>query len=102
MLWNLEAQNWDDRLLQLFALNRAWLPQCRPNCHDYGRIVGTQIPVKAVHGDQPAALFANGEPDPETVYINIGTGAFVLESISAMFIVAVVTRNRTHSIPSTV
>jgi glycerol kinase len=35
------------------------------------------VPLTVVTGDQPAALFAWGEPDPDTLFVNIGTGAFV-------------------------
>ena len=36
------------------------------------------IPVTAVNGDQNAAVYSLGEPDPGTAIINLGTGAFVL------------------------
>ena len=35
------------------------------------------MPLKVSTGDQPAALFMSGPPDKESVYINIGTGAFL-------------------------
>jgi glycerol kinase len=39
-----------------------------------------RIPLEIVTGDQSAALFAFGEPDPDTVYANLGTGAFLQRS----------------------
>jgi len=78
LLWNLHTRDWDDWLLRLFSLDRRHLPQPCPIRHDYGLLQGTQIPVRAVTGDQGAALFADGPAQPETGYINIGTGAFIL------------------------
>jgi len=34
------------------------------------------VPLRICQGDQPAALFADGMPQPDCAYINIGTGAF--------------------------
>jgi len=36
-----------------------------------------KIPLTIVTGDQAAALFAHGEPDQKSIYITIGTGAFI-------------------------
>ena len=33
--------------------------------------------MTVVTGDQPAALYADGEPDSDSIYINLGTGAFI-------------------------
>jgi len=37
----------------------------------------TPLPLTVCTGDQAAALFAHGEIQPDTVYLNIGTGAFL-------------------------
>jgi len=78
LLWNLLARDWDDSLLQLFNIPRCVLPECRPILYDYGVTVSGGIPLRAVNGDQTAALYAQGMPVKKTVTVNIGTGAFVL------------------------
>jgi glycerol kinase len=78
LLWNLHHRNWDDALLELFRIPRQVLPTCVPICTDFGLTRLGNIPVKAVNGDQTAALYAHGKPSGNTILVNIGTGAFVL------------------------
>ncbi len=78
LLWNLGQRDWDDWLLELFGIPRELLPDSRPICADYGVTTTGMIPVTAVNGDQTAALYAQGRPNPSTIRVNIGTGAFVL------------------------
>jgi glycerol kinase len=82
LLWNLGQRDWDDWLLGLFGIDRDLLPACRPICADYGVTATGAIPVTAVNGDQTAALYARGQPDPDTIRVNIGTGAFVLMPVT--------------------
>lgn len=79
LLCNLESFDWDKTLLDLFGIPQSCLPRCVPNQFNYGHLqVGScAIPLKVSTGDQAAALFMSGPPDDETVYINIGTGAFL-------------------------
>ncbi|MGB5179023.1 MAG: FGGY family carbohydrate kinase [Gammaproteobacteria bacterium] len=77
-LWNQQWRDWDSTLLEYFDIPLRVLPHCKPICCDYGSVQGTAIPVRAVNGDQTAALYAQGIPSGNTVTINIGTGAFVL------------------------
>jgi glycerol kinase len=79
LLWNLNSRDWDDRLLALFGLPREPLPRCRPSTWEFGtlRYPGGEVPITRVTGDQSAALFAFGEPELDTAYVNVGTGAFV-------------------------
>jgi glycerol kinase len=79
LLWNLSRNNWDPDLLQLFTIPESLLPRCVPSFYEFGSIE-TQagpVPLKLVTGDQSAAIFAYGELQPDTAYINVGTGAFV-------------------------
>jgi glycerol kinase len=78
LLWNLRTRDWDNELLELFGIPRAVLPACRPIRTDYGLTVSGDIPLRAVNGDQTAALYALGAPHDNTILVNIGTGAFVL------------------------
>lgn len=78
LLWNLHTRDWDDELLGLFGIPRTLLPACLPIRTAYGRIGSGAIPLRAVNGDQTAALYALGAPPDDTILVNIGTGAFVL------------------------
>jgi glycerol kinase len=79
LLWNLQTLNWDPRLLELFGVPAETLPSCVPTRHAFGTLSGNdqRIPVAIVTGDQSAALFALGTPSVDTIYVNIGTGAFI-------------------------
>ncbi len=78
LLVNLDTGNWDESLLRLFGLPAEPLPECVPSRHDFGRLAGaSHIPLKVVTGDQSAAMYAYGPLQPDTAYINAGTGAFV-------------------------
>jgi glycerol kinase len=77
-LFNLESLDWDPTLLELFDVPREPLPQCVPNLYDYGQLADApNIPLRLVNGDQATALYAYGNLQPSTAYLNIGTGAFL-------------------------
>ena len=79
LLWNLQGNNWDDSLLELFGIPRAILPQCKHHNSHFGNLTLSKhaIPFTASARDQGASLFARGWPDKNACYINIGTGAFI-------------------------
>jgi glycerol kinase len=79
LLWDLHTGDWSDELLGACGILRQNLPRCVPSRDEYGtlRVGGRPVPLNIVTGDQSAALFAWGEPDSETLFVNIGTGAFV-------------------------
>ena len=79
LLFDLRAGDWSDMLLGRFGIERDCLPRCVPSRHPFGflRVAGHRVPLTVVTGDQPAALFAWGEPDADILFVNIGTGAFV-------------------------
>lgn len=78
-LWSLQHHDWDDYLLGMFGIERGNLPRCVPTFADYGHLAieGIELPLTLVTGDQAAALYAYGQLQPDTAYINIGTGAFI-------------------------
>jgi glycerol kinase len=85
LLWDSARRDWSAELLQLFGIERAWLPVCAPTRAPYGvlrlgegaALASRPIGLCAVTGDQSAIPFALGAPDPMSVYINLGTGAFL-------------------------
>ncbi len=81
-LWNLKKHSWDDELLELFGIPISALPHCVPSIHHYGTIELDElnIPLRLVTGDQSAAMYAYGHLQPDTAYVNTGTGAFISRS----------------------
>jgi glycerol kinase len=79
LLWNLQRNDWDDSLLELFNIPRTLLPKCLYHNSRFGDLAlgEIKIPFTASARDQGASLFARGLPDKDACYINIGTGAFI-------------------------
>ncbi len=80
LLFDVQALDWSNALLGSFGLARALLPECRPDCSHFGHFRG--IPFEVCAGDQNAVPFAFGAPDPEARYLNLGTGAFLLQPLA--------------------
>lgn len=82
LLWDRSSGDWSAELLQLFGVSRECLPQAVRSRHAWGhlRLGSHRIPLTIVTGDQSAALFAFGKPRSDTVYANLGTGAFVQQA----------------------
>ncbi|MGF1603137.1 MAG: glycerol kinase GlpK [Thermosynechococcaceae cyanobacterium] len=82
MLLNLESQQWDEHLLDLFGIPAHILPQLQPSLGEFGRtdteLLGTAIPITAIFGDQQAALFAHGCDRPGLLKCTYGTGCFLV------------------------
>ena len=79
LLANVARADWDDSLLVLFGVARATLPICVATRHEFGglRVGARVLPFTILTGDQAAALFTFGAPRSDTLYANLGTGAFV-------------------------
>lgn len=78
LLFDIERLDWSMELATLFDIPVSILPACKPVIHDYGNLAPLDIHVTAVCGDQTAALYAQGEWQPGSAFINLGTGAFIL------------------------
>ena len=79
LLWHIHRKDWDQFLLEKFAIALDTLPVCVPTSHNYGtfELAGCKIPLTVVTGDQSSALYAYGDLQYDTAYVNLGTGAFV-------------------------
>ena len=80
LLFDPAVLDWSPPLLEAFAIPAAVLPRCVGTVHEFGTLAldsGRTVPLRAVSGDQSAAIFAFGPPDPTTGYVNVGTGAFL-------------------------
>lgn len=82
LLFNIHTQQWDDELLQLFAIPRNVLPDVRNSADDYGEtdpdLLGGPIPIAGVIGDQQAALFGQACFEPGMCKSTYGTGCFMV------------------------
>lgn len=78
-LFDLSTGAWSDELCALFGVPRALLPEVRPSAGDFGA-TARGWPLRAVLGDQQAALFGHGCTQPGGAKCTYGTGAFVLRN----------------------
>ena len=80
LLMDLQRGEWDDELLRLFNIPRALLPEIHPSAADFGHttLLGGQIRIGGVAGDQQAALFGQGCTRPGQAKNTYGTGCFLL------------------------
>jgi len=77
-LFDIQALTWSPTLSDWFDVPLDRLPACQPVKAMYGSLRDGAIPVTALAGDQNAAWFACGAPDPDVALVNLGSGAFVL------------------------
>ncbi|HEC15883.1 MAG TPA: hypothetical protein ENI99_04810 [Sedimenticola sp.] len=78
LLFDIERLAWSEELLELFDIPPQCLPRPLPLRGEWGLLDEYDIPLKAVCGDQNAALYAQGPLPEKTAAINLGTGAFIL------------------------
>lgn len=82
MLYNINAQAWDESLLELFNIPASLLPKVLPSSALYGKtdaaIFGLEIPLGGAAGDQQAATFGQSCLTPGMVKNTYGTGCFLL------------------------
>ncbi|MEO0457690.1 MAG: glycerol kinase GlpK [Cyanobacteria bacterium P01_A01_bin.114] len=82
LLMNLTEQRWDPALLKIFNIPEHILPEIKPSQGQFGTttadILGVEIPIMAILGDQQAALFAHGCDQPGLLKCTYGTGAFLV------------------------
>lgn len=82
MLFNIFEKKWDEELLRMMDIPENLLPQVVDSSGVVGMldkdILGREIPVAALAGDQHAALFGQGCFTPGLCKNTYGTGCFVL------------------------
>jgi glycerol kinase len=82
MMYNIFEKCWDEELLRMLDVPAAVLPQVVDSSCVVGMldasILGREIPVAALAGDQHAALFGQGCFTPGMCKNTYGTGCFVL------------------------
>ncbi|MDZ8188650.1 MAG: glycerol kinase GlpK [Nostoc sp. ChiSLP02] len=82
MLMNLKTCEWDAILLEIFQIPAHILPQIQPSLGIFGvtnaTLLGVEIPIAAILGDQQAALFGHGCHRPGLMKCTYGTGSFLV------------------------
>ena len=82
MLFNINTLEWDRELCELFDVPASMLPEVKESSCSFGytdaKILGAEIPIAGVAGDQQAALFGQGCFDIGEVKNTYGTGGFLL------------------------
>lgn len=85
MLFNINTLKWDEELLEIFNIPSSMLPEVLPSSHIFGhtdsKILGAEIAIGGVAGDQQAALFGQCCFNPGELKNTYGTGAFLLMNI---------------------
>jgi glycerol kinase len=82
MLLNIASGQWDDTLLETFGIPPHMMPTIKPSVGLFGHtdpaILGVEIPITAIFGDQQAALYGHGCDRPGLLKCTYGTGAFLV------------------------
>ena len=82
MIFNIHTGDWDDELLQILDIPRSLLPEVRSSSEVYGKtaegLLGAQVPIAGIAGDQQAATFGQAALKPGMVKNTYGTGCFML------------------------
>jgi len=81
-LYDIHRGDWDEGLAEIFGVPRAMLPQVLPSSHLYGTtaktMLGAEVPIAGIAGDQQAALFGQGCHEAGMAKNTYGTGCFLL------------------------
>ncbi len=82
MLFDIHKRCWDSQLCDLFGIPISMLPEVRPSSGDFGTasadVLGGNIPICGVAGDQQSALFGQCCTKPGQAKNTYGTGCFLL------------------------
>lgn len=95
MLFDIHNNSWDGELLKILQIPATMLPEVKDSSDDFGMtessLLGAQIPVRGVAGDQQAALIGQACFQPGMVKSTYGTGCFIVLNTGQT---AVTSRNR--------
>lgn len=87
MLFNIHTQSWDEMLLRAMNIPHAMLPEIVDSSQVIGMmdasILGKEIPIASLAGDQHAALYGQACFAPGMAKNTYGTGCFLLMNTGA-------------------
>ena len=82
LMFNINTNKWDNEILRKLNIPKSILPEVKNSADYFGKtskkIVGEEIPINAVLGDQQAAAVGQACFDKGSVKSTYGTGAFVM------------------------
>ena len=82
MLFNINTLDWDDELLKVMNIPRCMLPSLVQSsgfvANTAEEVLGAEIPISGIAGDQQAALFGQTCFDKGSAKNTYGTGCFIL------------------------
>ena len=80
MLYDINELCWDEKLLKIFTVPASMLPKVCSSGEIYGsfNLMGEEIPICAIAGDQQSALFGSGCFNAGEAKNTYGTGCFLL------------------------
>jgi len=82
MMYNINTNKWDNEILKKLNIPKSILPNVKNSADDFGitskKIVGEEIPINAVLGDQQAAAVGQTCFEKGSIKSTYGTGAFAL------------------------
>ena len=85
LIYNINTNEWDDSLLNLFEVPKSILPKIANSSDDFGltsnKLFGKEIPITGIAGDQQASLFGQSCFYPGDAKCTYGTGCFLLTNI---------------------
>ncbi|HDK35498.1 MAG TPA: glycerol kinase, partial [Bacteroidetes bacterium] len=84
LCFNIHTLRFDDDLLRIFDIPETLLPEVKESGADFGhtakKLLGREIPITGILGDQQAAFFAHGGWQEGVIKNTYGTGLFVVTS----------------------
>ena len=85
MLFDIDRRRWDPGLLRTFGVPASMLPEVRTSTSSFGAtpLLGREIPITGIAGDQQAALFGQGCARPGAMKNTYGTGGFLMVNTGA-------------------
>jgi len=82
LMYNINTNKWDEEILKKLNIPKSILPKVKNSADNFGitskKIVGLEIPINAVLGDQQAAAVGQACFDSGSTKSTFGTGAFVI------------------------
>ena len=92
MLFNININKWDDEILNKLKIPKKILPKVKNSADNFGttntKVVGNEIPISAVLGDQQAAAVGQACFEKGSIKSTYGTGAFVIMNTGSKKIIS--------------